>query len=132
MALSINPAPIREPFFRDGAIASPWVTWLTSVYKLLFSLRPSMSADNGDNDVTLIANESALTQRFNTPLTTNRTITLSSVNAYEGAKFRVIRQAGATGGSTLSVGGLKTLSVSEWADVEYTGTEWILTGHGSL
>jgi len=43
-----------------------------------------------------------------------------------------VRESGATGGSTLDVGGLKSLAVDEWADVEYSGENWVLTGYGGL
>lgn len=91
-----------------------------------------MSADRGDANVTIIAGVDAPTQQFATPLTTNRTVTLSSTNAFTGASFKVVRTAAATGASTLDVGGLKTLAAGEWAVVEYTGSAWLLTGFGAL
>lgn len=63
-------------------------------------------------------------------LTTNRTITLSTVNAYTGARHRVVRTGG--GAFTLSVGGLKALSTNQWADVMFDGTTWVLVGYGTL
>lgn len=91
-----------------------------------------MSANRGDVNVTVIPGVDAPTQQFATPLTTNRTVTLSSTNAFTGASFRVVRTAAATGASTLGVGGLKTLAAGQWAVVEYTGTAWLLTGFGAL
>lgn len=63
-------------------------------------------------------------------LTANRTITLSTTNAYPGARFRVTRSGG--GAFTLSVGGLKLLSTSQWADVCFDGGSWVLAGYGTL
>lgn len=91
-----------------------------------------VSPDRGDASVTIVPGVDSPTQLFNTPLSTNRTITLSATNAFKGASFRVVRTAAATGASTLDVGGLKTLAAGQWALVEYTGTAWLLTGFGSL
>lgn len=91
-----------------------------------------VSADRGDANVTIVPGVDAPTQQFATPLTTNRTVTLSSTNAFTGASFKVVRTAASTGASTLSVGGLKTLASGEWATVEYTGSAWLLTGFGAL
>ena len=91
-----------------------------------------VSADRGDASVTVVSGVDALTQVFNTPLTTNRTVTLSATNAFTGASFKVVRQAAATGASTLSVGGLKTLAAGQWAVVEYGNGAWFLSSFGSL
>ena len=48
-------------------------------------------------------------QRWNTALTANRTASLSTSNAKEGANFVVVRGAGATGDYTLTVGSLAVL-----------------------
>lgn len=132
--MKLDQPPSQEAFMGiRNMITRPWVTWFQQIYRLLFALNPSVSSDNGDNAVTLTAGKSALTQRFATTLTANRTVTLSTTGVYTGAKFRVVREAGANGAFDLDVGGLKTLSgASEWADVEYSGQNWILTGSGSL
>jgi hypothetical protein len=91
-----------------------------------------VSADRGDASVTVVSGVDAPTQVFNTPLTTNRTVTLSATNAFTGASFKVVRQAAATGASTLSVGGLKTLAAGQWAVVEYGNGAWFLSSFGSL
>ena len=91
-----------------------------------------VSADRGDASVTIVPGVDASTQVFNTPLSTNRTITLSTTNAFTGATFKVVRQAAATGASTLSVGGLKTLAVGQWAIIEYGNGAWFLSSFGSL
>lgn len=124
--VNLSPAP------RDSAISIVLASWFVKLHKVVTSLVYSISADNGDSNITLTQDTSALTQRFNTALTTNRTITLNTSKANRGARFRIVRESGATGGSTLDVGGLKSLAVSEWADVEFSGSAWILTGYGSL
>ncbi len=91
-----------------------------------------VSADRGDASVTVVNGVDAPTQVFNTPLTTNRTVTLSSTNAFAGATFTVVRTAAATGASTLSVGGLKTLAAGQTCTVQYNGTAWFLLSFGSL
>jgi hypothetical protein len=72
------------------------------------------------------------TQYITAPLTSDRTITLGTSTALKGDFFRVVRSADSAGAFTFSVGGLKTLSTSQWADVQYNGTDWVLTGAGSL
>lgn len=86
----------------------------------------------GDVDATLRANNNEHA-RFTVALTANRTITLDTASAYRGQRFRVTRSAGDTGGPwTLSVGGLKSLSASQWCEVVYNGSAWVLTAYGTL
>ena len=95
----------------------------------------NVSANRGDADVTLVWQQDASTQRFNTALTALRTVTLSTTNARTGAKFRVVRQASATGAFNLNVGSgpLKALTAaSQWCEVEYDGSAWVLTAYGTL
>jgi len=91
-----------------------------------------VSSDRGDASVTVVNGVDAPTQVFNTPLTTNRTVTLSSTDAFAGATFTVVRTAAATGASTLDVGGLKTLAAGQTCTVQYSGTAWFLLSFGSL
>lgn len=82
---------------------------------------------------TLTAN-SASTQICNVPITANRTITLPT-NVAAGTTFRVVRTSAATGAFALNVGSgpVKALSTAgTFADVEYNGTAWVLTGGGTL
>lgn len=105
-------------------------TWLP------FGILWSNAADVGDAIKTLTAGTDATTQRWNTPLTANRAVTLSTTNVWTGAKFRVVRQSGATGAFTLDVGPgpLKSLAVGQWCDVEFIGSlgAWGLVGFGAL
>jgi hypothetical protein len=95
----------------------------------------SVSADRGDAAVTLTWQQNETTQLFNTAITADRAVTLSTTNARSGAKFRIIRGAGATGAFNINVGTgpLKALAAaSTWCDVEYNGSAWILTAYGTL
>lgn len=65
------------------------------------------------------------------PLTANRTITLSSTDAKEGAEVRVTRTAASTGAFTLTVAA-KALSTGQWAIARYSGGAWTLIATGSL
>ena len=87
-----------------------------------------------DSDATLTPFASYTTNIWQSPLTTNRTVTLSSTGAVSGVKFRIVRKASATGAFTLSVGSgpLKALSAGQWCDVEWDGSTWQLTAFGSL
>lgn len=107
----------------------------TEVEGTLQEIAQAISADNGDSDATLSNNSSARIQRWNTALTANRTATLSTNNAKEGATFIVVRASGATGNFTLSVGSLATLRApGEWCRVTYDigTTAWVLVEYGIL
>ena len=98
------------------------------------SARRGVSADRGNAAATLTVGD-APTQRWNTALTVDRAVTLSTVGASSGDRFRVVREAGATGAVNLNVGTgpLKALATaSTWCDVEYDGTAWRLTAAGAL
>lgn len=107
----------------------------TTIEAILQELGNGIGADNGNASAVLTYNASATVQRWNTPLTANRTATLSTANAKEGANFTVVRQAGATGNYTLAVGALATLyAPGQWATVRYDATTaaWILESQGFL
>lgn len=93
-----------------------------------------MSADRGDNSVTLVAGTDRAVQRFATTLGGNRTITLSKAGAWDGATFTIVRTG--LGAFTLDVGGLKTLpsATAAWAEVAFDGTSqaWVLIAQGTL
>lgn len=93
-----------------------------------------VGADVGDTNKTLTVGLSEPTQVWDTALTADRSVSLSTTGAYNGAKFRIVRTANATGAFNLNVGTgpLKALAVGEWCDVEYNGSAWMLTAFGSL
>lgn len=104
---------------------------------LLGALGPSerprrVSADRGDAGATLTAGTDETTQRWATTLTADRTVTLSTTGAVNGDRFRIVRTG--LGAFTLDVGGLKTIAsaTAAWADVEFNGSAWVLTGYGTL
>jgi hypothetical protein len=94
----------------------------------------SIEGNWGDSSPTFTPDSARNIMPFRSPLTTNRTVTLSTTGARNGMQVRVIREASATGASTLTVGGLKALAVSEWCDVVYDSntSTWRLTAFGSL
>jgi Pectate lyase superfamily protein/Ubiquitin-activating enzyme E1 FCCH domain len=100
------------------------------------SVIQGFSADNGDANATLNFGVPT-TQVWNTPLTSNRTVTLTAVtasaNSGMGVKFRIVRTANATGASTLTVL-TKALTAGQWVDVEWNQVTlaWVETGFGSL
>lgn len=96
-------------------------------------VRWSVSADNGDASATLSFGASDTVQLWKTPLTADRTVTLSTTNAPEGARFRIIRTLAATGLFSLNVGAgpLVQLQVgNEWCEVTFDGSAWSLSGYG--
>ncbi|RJF86645.1 hypothetical protein D3874_06100 [Oleomonas cavernae] len=60
--------------------------------------------------------------------TANRTYTLSTTRAYNGARFRIVHMVA---GFTVTIGS-KTLSQNQFAEFEYDGTTWNPIGAGSL
>lgn len=95
--------------------------------------RPSLhhiSADRGDGNFTLNADQDVPIQRVTTALTVNRTVTLGT--GFAGAWFRVVRSG--LGAFTLDVGGLKTIPAGTAAIVEvgHTGAGWVLTLYAPL
>lgn len=103
----------------------------------VIDLGDHVSADKGDAAATLVASagNTDTTNLWNTPLTAARAVTLSTTGAFNGARLRIVRGAGATGAFNLNVGTgpLKALTSSgQWCDVEYNGTAWVLTASGSL
>lgn len=92
-----------------------------------------MSADRGDTSQTLTVGVDSPEQRWDTALTANRTITLSSTGAVNGDSFTVVRTG--LGAFTLDVGGLKTIpaGTAAWVKVTFNaGATWKLSGYGTL
>lgn len=83
--------------------------------------------------LTLTVGSSAPVTIVNSALSATMTITLSTTDALAGDRFRIVRSAAATGAFNIDVDGLKTLTAaSQWCDVEYSGSAWVLTAAGSL
>jgi parallel beta-helix repeat protein len=90
-----------------------------------------ISFDKGDANVSVTPLVDPDTTLYNSPLTANRTVTLNTTGAWNGAKFRTVRTAAATGASTLTVGS-KVLAVGQWVDHQFASGAWFETGFGSL
>jgi parallel beta-helix repeat protein len=90
-----------------------------------------ISFDKGDASVTVTCLTDPDTTLYNTPLTANRTVTLSTIGAWNGAKFRTVRTANATGASTLTVGS-KALAAGQWVEHTFAAGTWVETAFGSL
>lgn len=63
-------------------------------------------------------------------LTANRVVTLSTTNAYAGARFRIDRTG--SGAFTLDVGTgpLRSLEQNNWAEFTYDGAAWFCSSYG--
>lgn len=89
----------------------------------------------GNNNLTLTSGVSARVVIYDTPITTTRTVGLSTTNAEKGAAFRITRTANCTGAFNINVGTgpLKSLTAAgQWCDVTFDGSAWFLTASGSL
>lgn len=91
----------------------------------------AISADEGNNSSTLTPRQNEITNIWNTTLTADRTVTLSTTGALPGDRFEIIRTAAATGDFKLNVGTgpLAVLAAGEWCEVTYDGSAWVLTKH---
>lgn len=99
-----------------------------------------VSGDNGDANKTLTVGDDDVVQRWNTPLTASRDAILANASAFEGARFRICRESGATGnlfdlsvkredGTVLAV----LTNSGQWAEVDRDAASlWRLTAAGSL
>jgi len=85
----------------------------------------------GDVNYTHNAYDSFGTLVFQSALSTNRTVTLSTSGATVADRVRVLRKASATGASTLTASGV-TIPINTWADFNYDGTVWVPTAAGTL
>lgn len=93
---------------------------------------PSVSADNGNAGKTLTVLVSEPTQLWATTITVDRAVILSTVNAFKGASFRILRPATGAGNLLVGTGPLKSLPASSWCEVMYSGSAWILAAYGAL
>ena len=90
-----------------------------------------VGADVGDGNKTLTVGTDKAVQLWSTILTANRTVTLSTILAYEGAEFLILRTG--LGNFTLDIGGLKIVPSSPlgtYTRVKYDGSAWILIAYG--
>jgi hypothetical protein len=113
------------------------VKWQEQVHLPLDSAN-LVGANVGDaSALTLTFGIDAPTQRWATNLTANRTAKFLNTNAQNGAAFRVVRTG--LGAFNLDVQradatSLKTIvgALAAYVDIAFDGTNWILTGYGTL
>lgn len=86
------------------------------------------SADRGNVSIILTHNDEQ-EQRFNTPLTNNRTVTLPSANVK--MRFRVARCTNATGAFNVTVLTTNLANPGEWCDVVSDGVNFQVTATGT-
>ena len=106
----------------------------TQIHNQLIDYRTTgvaIGADVGDAAKTLTIGVDEEVQVWNTPLTAGRTVTLSTARTWNGARFRIVRTAAATGAFNLTVL-TKGLTAGQWVDVQLQAGTWIETGFGSL
>lgn len=115
----------------DGAPASIDISRI-SITPIPVQTVGRVSADNGDADKALRVTVSEQTQRWATPLSVPRKVTVSTANAQNGHRFRIVRAASATGSSGLDIAGLRVLPSGSWCEIEFDGRAWILTQFGQL
>lgn len=105
-----------------------------TVEQVFQELRDAITVDVGDADAALTYGTSTPVQRWNTPITANRTATLNLANAKEGGQFTIVRGAAATGNFTLTVGAVVLRAPGEWCRHRYdAGTgAWVIEAYGIL
>lgn len=97
-----------------------------------------VSADQGDTSpAQLVLDQGVTIAWFNTPLTSNRTVTLPAVTGNrDGKTIRVVRSKAATGASTLTVDTTPNtiLAAGQWVDCSRNGplSQWTPTAGGTL
>jgi len=109
---------------------------LTAANVLAGSLRMINLELNGvqlfDNtDATLQFGSTKQNCYWNTALTADRNVSLSTVGAVDGAKFKITRAGGAFN-LNVGTGPLKALPANSWCEVTFVGTAWVLTKYGLL
>lgn len=98
----------------------------------VFLPRPSIEIYN-DVNVTHSVVTSPETMVFKGPFTASHTITLDSTLAAKGLTLRVTRLKTATGSFALNVGGLISLAVGQWCDLQYIPSDgWVVAASGVL
>lgn len=111
------------PYYSNGATFMPLVQGF-----------PGVVTDVGDASKTLIPYTDVMTQKWDSPLTTQRNCSLLTTNAIAGARFNIVRTANSTGAAVLAVGTnpQKNLDTGQWCEIEYDGTDWRVIAFGSL
>jgi hypothetical protein len=95
------------------------------------------SSTTRGNVAATLSMTSTRTQLWNTPITADRDCNLPTAQLYAGVRFRIVRQAAATGAFNVNVKDqagavLKALAAGTWAEAECDGTAWQLIAYGAL
>lgn len=103
---------------------------LGSVQNVQVLYAVSTIATDADASTDILATQSRL-QIFHTgTLTADRVLSLGTANAQTGSTIRVTRTG--AGAFNLSVAGLKSLATSEWCEIVYNGSAFVLSAYGAL
>lgn len=103
--------------------------------RTIFGVGLPISADRGDTAQTLTVGTDSPTQLWNTILTADRAVTLSTTGAMNGDRFFVVRGLSATGAFNLNVGSGPLLALSaagQYVLVGYNGAAWQVLDAGFL
>ncbi len=96
-------------------------------------MRDQIVSTGSEGDYTLVWGETPPTFLYTSVLTANHTVVLNIAAAVRGAKFKIVRTSTATGAFSITVAGVKTLSViNQWCEFEFDGAAWQLVAAGSL
>jgi hypothetical protein len=100
---------------------------------------PGVYIYSGTTDFTLTSGNRVETVRLTGNIgSTNHILTLTYLQAGNGATFRISRTGPGAGTWDITAitattsNSLKLLAVNTWCDVEHDGTDWRLTGYGAL
>lgn len=85
-----------------------------------------------DAAATLTVGANAENVKHTGTLTADRAITLSTTNAFAGARFRITRTGGGAFNLNVGTGPLKALITNTWAEFIYDGSAWYLAAYGAL
>lgn len=110
--------------------------FIDEIYFIWLPLQ-STSTDFGNAGATLTVGSSKNINVWNTAISADRAVALSTTNVSDGDTFRIIRTANATGAFNLNVGTgpLKAMGTAgSFCDVTYNGNTaaWMLTAYGVL
>lgn len=97
-------------------------------------IQTSRTASVPSSNMTATVGSTAPVIIFAAPFVQNVVLALDTTGAVAGDRFRVVRSGIDSGGPwALTVGNaLKGLAQYQWCDVEYSGSDWILTAYGGL
>ena len=91
-----------------------------------------VSADRGDNSVSLEAGQDYPIQVWRTALGGMRSVTLQTNHSLRGDSFLIVREAAGTSALVLSTSPVLSLYSNSWAKVVYDSTGWKLAAKGRL